>query len=132
MNMRKPINLKWDGVEYKTIVNMSLIARIDDEIGIIKLMSMKKDNPKIFIIIQLVYILLEEAGAVVVYEDKKGKKDTRSISLEDIYDGMGDKADPKALFSVLREITPMLMPNFNGIAKKKAAPRKKRKASKKK
>lgn len=126
MNPRKPIKLNWDGVEYKTIVNMSLIARIDEEVGILKLMAIKPDNPKIFIIIQLVYILLEEAGAVVVYKDDKKKDCTRSISLEDVYDGLGDKADPKALFSVLAEITPMLLPNFNGVAKKKAAPKKKK------
>lgn len=115
--IRKPIKLTWEGAEYKTIVNMALIARIDDEIGILKLMGMKRDNPKIFIIIQLVYILLEEAGL--------------NITLEDVYDGLGDKVESKALFSVLGEITPMLMPNFNGIAKKKAVPRKKRKPSKK-
>lgn len=117
IRIRKPIKIKWEGAEYKTIVNMLLIERVDDEIGILKLMRMKAEDPKIFMIIKLVYILLDEAGL--------------DITLEDVYDGMGDKADAKDLFSVLREITPMLMPNFNGIAKKKAVPRKRRKPQKK-
>lgn len=117
MSNRKPIKLKWEGVEYKVIVNMLLIGRIDDEVGILKLMRMTKDNPKIVIIIQLVHILLDESGL--------------DITLEQVYDGLGDKINPSALFSLLSEITPMLLPNLNGIAKKKATPKKKRKPSKK-
>ena len=121
MASRKPIKLSWEGKEYKTIVNMLLIGRIDDEIGILKLMRMEQDNPKIVIIIKLVHILLEEAGL--------------NISLEDVYDGLGDKIDPADLFTLLSEITPMILPNFNGIAKKsdhhgrKARPRKNRSIS---
>ena len=118
MNPRKPIKLNWDGAEYKTIVNMALIGRIDDEIGILKLMKMKPADPKIFIIVQLVYVLLEEAGL--------------DITLDDVWDGLGDKIDPKALFSILKEVTPMLLPNFNGIGKKKPTPKKKPKPRKKK
>lgn len=117
MNPRKPIKLKWDDAEYKTIVNMALIGRIDDEVGILKLVRMKSGDPKIFIIVQLVYILLEEAGL--------------DITLDDVWDGLGDKIDPKALFSILSEITPMLLPNFNGIGKKKPTPKKKTKPRKK-
>lgn len=117
MNIRKPIKISWDGAEYKTIVDMVLIGRIDDEVGILKLVRMKADDPKIFIIVKLVHILLEEAGL--------------NITIEDVWDGLGDKVDPKDLFSIMSEITPMLLPNFNGIAKKKATPRKKRKPSKK-
>lgn len=117
MAIRKPIKVKWEGVEYKTIVNMLLIERIDDEVGILKLMRMKSSDPKIFIIVRLIHILLEEAGL--------------KITVEDVWDGLGDKVDPQDLFSVMSEITPMLLPNFNGIAKKKVTPKMKRKTKKK-
>jgi len=117
MAIRKPIKISWEGVEQKIVVNMLLIERIDNEVGILKLLRMKPEDPKIFPIIKLLYILLDESGL--------------DISLDDVYDGLGDKVELSALFSVLTEITPMIMPNFNGVAKKKPTPKKRRKPSKK-
>lgn len=118
MAIRKPIKIKWEGVEYKIIVNMLLIERVDEEINILSLMRINPEKPPIVKICKLLYVLLDEAGA--------------DVTLEGVFDGLGDKVDPKALFSVLGEITPMLLPNFNGLAKKKPRSVKKtRKASKK-
>lgn len=113
MAIRKPIKINWEGAEYKTIVNMLLIERIDDEIGIIKIMRSTADNPKIFITARLIYILLNEAGL--------------EVSLEQVYDGLGSDISNKDLQAVMKEITPMLLPQFNGVAKKKASPKQKRK-----
>lgn len=118
MAIRKPIKLTWEGVEYKIIVNMLLIERIDDEINILSLMRIDPKKPPIVKVCKLIYVLLDEAGADVTFQD--------------VWEGLGDKVDPKALFSVLGEITPMLLPNFNGITKKKPkSAKKKRKVSNK-
>ena len=117
MAIRKPIRINWEGVEHKIIVNMLLIERIDDEIGIIKIMRSTPSNPKIFLTAKLIYILLDESGL--------------DIKLDDVYDGLGSDISNEDLQAVMSEITPMLLPNFNGIAKKKAAPKKKRKPRKK-
>lgn len=116
MAIRKPIKLKWEGVEYKIIVDMLLIERVDDEIGIIKIMSSTPANPKIVVPARLIHLLLNEAGL--------------EINLEDVYDGLGHDISNKDLKAVMKEITPMLLPQFNGIAKKKTTPKKKRKTSK--
>lgn len=117
MAIRKPIAINWEGVEYKIIVNMLLIERIDDEVGIIKIMQNTADNPKIFVTAKLLYVLLNEAGL--------------EIELEQVYDGLGSDIKNKDLKAVMKEITPMLLPQFKGIAKKKAAPKKRRKPRKK-
>ena len=117
MAIRKPIKINWEGVEHKIIVNMLLIERIDDEIGIIKIMRSTADNPKIFLTAKLIYILLDESGL--------------DIDLETVYDGLGEDISNKDLSAVMKEITPMLLPQFGGIAKKKVSPKKKRKPRKK-
>lgn len=117
MAIRKPIRIDWKGEEYKIVVNMLLIERIDEEINILSLLRIDPKKPPIVKICKLIYVLLDEAGV--------------GVTLDDVWDGLGDNIEPKALFSVLNEITPMLLPNFNGLAKKKATPRKKQKKQKK-
>ncbi len=131
MAIRKPIKLSWEGVEYKIIVNMLLIGRIDDEVGIIKIMRTTTANPKIFLTAQLIHILLDECGVVIDYKNDDDEDDTRPISLEDVYDGLGSDISNKDLQSVMKEITPMLLPQFNGVAKKKDSPKRRRKPRKK-
>jgi len=117
MGARTPIKISWEGVEYKIIVNMLLLERIDDEIGIIKIMGNNALNPKIFTTARFIHLLLDEAGL--------------KIDLEQVYDGLGEDISNDDLKAVMKEITPMLLPQFNGIAKKKASPKKKRKPRKK-
>lgn len=115
--IRKPIKINWKGEEFKIVVNMLLIERIDEEINILSLLRIEPKKPPIVKICKLIYVLLDEAGA--------------GVTLDDVWDGLGDNIEAKDLFAVLSEITPMLLPNFNGLAKKKATPKKKRKPRKK-
>jgi len=115
MAIRKPIKLTWDGEEYKIIVNMLLIERIDDEVNILKLISMDKDSASIVKISKFLWALLDEAGA--------------GVSWEEVYEGLGDpdNIDKDDLYKVIQEITPMLLPQFKVVAKKKTTKRKKKK-----
>jgi len=111
MAIRKPIVLTWGGVDQKIIVNMQLIERIDNEVNILKLVSSNEDNVSIVKISKLIWILLEESGLEIAWDD--------------VYQGLGDSADMDALQSVMQEITPMLLPNFKSVGKKKRSARKK-------
>lgn len=116
MAIRKPIKITWEGVEYKIIVNMLLIERIDDEIGVIKIMQNTAANPKIFVTAKLLHVLLNEAGL--------------KIELESVYDGLGSDIKTEDLKAVMKEITPMLLPQFKVVAKKKPSTKKRRKKKK--
>jgi hypothetical protein len=115
MAIRKPISISWEGVEHKIIVSMSLIERIDNDVNILSLARMSKETISIVKISKLIYILLEESG--------------KSITWDEVYEGFGDQDKIKTtdLFGVIGEIMPMLLPSFNGVAKKKPKRRTKKK-----
>lgn len=113
MSIKAPINLAWEGVNYKVIVDMALIERIDDELNILSLARMNKpEDVKLTKIAKLIYILLDSAGA--------------DVDAESVYQNMAiNTPDDESMFTVVGAILPKLLPNFNS-GKKKAITRKRK------
>lgn len=121
MALRKQVKLAWQGQEYKVFITMLVIERVDDECNILKLMgAFESGKIQLVKISKLLYILLDEAGAEITWEE--------------VYLGLGDpeKIDQVTLFGLMGELMPMLIPSFNGPAKKKPSSTRKKKPVKKK
>ena len=115
MAIRKPIELSWEGKPHKIMVTMEVIERIDDKLNILSFVkAISGDTPPISKVSKLIYLLLEEAGVKVTWQD--------------VYDGFGDesKIDSGSLTALMAEILPSLLPRFNGVTKKKTRKTKKK------
>lgn len=118
MAVRKPVKLKWAGVEYSTLVTMAVIERVDRELNILSLAQMATPElVQITKVSRLIHILLTEGGA--------------QLTAEDVYESLNDEnlIQKDVFYTILGDVMPLLLPKFNGVAKKKPA-RKKRAAKK--
>jgi hypothetical protein len=77
MAIRKELKLNWQGTEYKCLITMSVIDRIEDELNLILMMEQtRKGDVRFAKVARLFAILLNEAGA--------------DVTTDEVYHGMFD------------------------------------------
>lgn len=116
MAIRKPIDIGWKGEVKKLVINMLIIERVNNEIGVLNASRIDPNNLDFVKMSKLYYILLDESGAEVEWME--------------VYDTIykGTKKQKQAFFANYNEICQMLMPDFGTpLAKKKTKPKKKKK-----
>ena len=70
MAIRKSIKLNWSGTDYKIIITMGVIDKIDDEINLVTLVSQYESGDiRLTKVARLIAILLNEGGADVEVDD---------------------------------------------------------------
>ena len=115
MAIRKPVKLAWNGKSKKLIVTMLVIERIQNEVGIMELTKVNADNMNFPLVSKFFYILLDEAGF--------------DLTWDQVFDNIFDtsNSDSRALLGVMAEIMPMFLPNFKTVIKKKTRAKTKKK-----
>jgi len=114
MSIRKPIELAFKGESKKLIISMSVIERVNNEIGVLNASRIDPENFDFVKISKLYFILFDEAGF--------------DVDELEVYDNIFAVTDAqrRSLINNYAELCNMLMPNFNApTAKKKKSTRKK-------
>lgn len=120
MAIREPIELGWKGEKKNLVIDMLVIERVNNEIGVLNAGRVDPKNLDFVKMSKLYFILLTEVGF--------------ELEWMEVYDSIyqGTAKQKKAFFGNYNKICQMLMPDFgNPIAKKKATPKSKKKAKKK-
>ena len=113
MAIRQPIDLSWKGKKKKLIINMEIIERVNNEIGIINLTKLDPDNFDFVKISKFYFIIFDECGFDADWMD--------IYNLIFISDDVSKAGIAKDYFEHVKHF----LPNFAAPVKKKRAVKKK-------
>lgn len=117
MAIRKPVEFSWKGKKKKLIIDMLIIERVNNEIGITNLTKFDPDNFDFVKISKFYYIIFDECGF-----------DAKWMDIYDII-FIADDVSKAGIAKDYFEHVKQFLPNFNAPAlKKKSIPKKRSKS----
>ena len=117
MAIRKPVLLEWKNKKHRLTLTMSIIERVNNEVGLIKANRIDPDNFDFVTFAHVYSILFQECGWDVTHDS--------------VYDTIFavSQDDKIKLVVEYKNIVESMLPNLTApIAKKKKSPKKKSKA----